>query len=334
MGRAIGAVVDAFVGNEHGRGRGPHRSECMNDSSQPVIAVRGLSYRFGKKSVLDALDLDVPQGAFYALLGANGAGKTTLLQLIAGARPMQQGSANVFGFSVSQLTIGQRQQMTYVAEGQELPTWMRLEQLEAFCAPLYDTWDMSLATKLRARFDLDPKARIDAMSRGQRMKAALLCTLAPRPKLIVMDEPFTGMDVAVKDDLVRGLLDAASLEGATVLLCSHDIAEIEPLADWVGFLNNGRVSISAPLDELRERYKRLEFTTETSTRMPEQLPNNWMSIERAGLRVSVLVKDFSDDRALPAPFQDATRVNVRDATLKELYIAIAKPTRDIVEVPV
>ena len=78
----------------------------MNDSSQPVIAVRGLSYRFGKTSVLDALDLDVPQGAFYALLGANGAGKTTLLQLIAGARPMQQGNANVFGFSVSQLTIG------------------------------------------------------------------------------------------------------------------------------------------------------------------------------------------------------------------------------------
>ena len=189
--------------------------------------------------------------------------------------------------------------MTYVAEGQALPAWMRLEQLEAFCAPLYQTWDMPLA---------------------------------PRPKLIVMDEPFTGMDVAVKDELVRGLLDAASLEGATVLLCSHDIAEVEPLADWVGFLNNGRVSISAPLDELRERYKRLEFTTDTSTKKPDALPNNWMSIERAGLRVSVLVKDLAADRALPAPFHDATRVHVREAALKELYIALAKTNQAHAEV--
>ena len=199
----------------------------MNDSLPSAITVRALSYRFGKRAVLNALDLDVVQGAFYALLGANGAGKTTLLQLIAGVRPMQHGSTRVLGASVSQLTTKQRQQTTYVAEGQALPTWMRLEQLEAFCAPLYPTWDMSLASKLRTRFDLDPRARIGAMSRGQRMKAALLCALAPRPKLIVMDEPFTGMDVAVKDELVRGLLDAASLEGATVLLSSHDIAEIE-----------------------------------------------------------------------------------------------------------
>lgn len=304
----------------------------MNDSSQPAIATRGLSYRFGRKPVLEGLDLDVPNGAFYALLGANGAGKTTLLQLLAGTRPMQHGSAMVLGSSVSRLTNSQRQQMTYVAEGQALPGWMRLAQLEAFCAPLYDSWDAALATRLRTRFDLDPNARISAMSRGQRMKAALLCALAPRPKLIMMDEPFTGMDVAVKDDLVRGLLDAASLEGATVLLSSHDIAEIEPLADWVGFLNEGRVKISAPLDELRERYKRVEFTTETSPGAPVVLPRNWMSLERAGVRVSVLVKDFASDRTLPAPFNEATRVNVREATLKELYIALAKSNGPLAEV--
>jgi len=299
----------------------------MNDSLPPVIAVRGLSYRFGKQSILNALELDVPQGAFYALLGANGAGKTTLLQLIAGARPMQQGSACVFGTSVSRLTMGQRQQLTYVAEGQELPEWMTLAQLEAYCAPLYPAWDRTLAASLRKRFDLDAARRIGAMSRGQRMKVALMCALAPRPRLIIMDEPFTGMDVVVKDDLVRGLLDAASLEGATVLLSTHDIAEIEPLADWVGFLEGGRVAVSAPLDELRARYKRVELLTSDATPMPATLPTHWVSAEHAGLRLSVLMEQTAQAGELPPQYRNATQIGEREVTLKELYIALATGNR-------
>ncbi len=291
--------------------------------TSPAVAVHGLSYRFGTEPVLDRLDLDIPQGALYALLGANGAGKTTLLQLLAGARPLQQGTVRLFGAERHRLSPMQRQQITYLAEGQELPSWMRLSQLEAFCAPLYPTWDHALALTLRARFDLDPRQVIGKMSRGQRMKAALLCALAPKPRLLIMDEPFTGMDAAVKDDLVRGLLDAASVEGATVLLCSHDIAEIEPLADWVGILDRGRMRVSMPIDELRARYKRIDMVTEASLRMPEPIPANWVSVERAGLRLSVLMEQTGNARELPAPFRGAARIDVRDASLKELYIALA-----------
>lgn len=303
----------------------------MSASSQPVIAVRELSYRFGKKVVLDDIAFDVPQGAFYAMLGANGAGKTTLFQLLASARPMQHGSAQLFGTPVRSLSMAQRQRVSYVAEGQELPKWMRLEQMEAFCAPLYPAWDTELARTLRTQFDLDARQTIGTMSRGQRMKAALLCALASRPKLIVMDEPFTGMDVAVKDELVRGLLDAATLEGTTVLLCSHDIAEIEALADWVGFLDHGTIRMSESLDALRARYKRVELVTEPGLRLPTQLPASWLSVERAGLRLSVLMEQGGDERETIVEMRGVTRRDVREASLKELYLALCGPPRGLVE---
>ncbi len=306
----------------------------MSATPQPVIAVRELSYRFGKKVVLDDVAFEVPEGAFYAMLGANGAGKTTLFQLLAGARPMQVGSAQLFGTPVRRLTTGQRERVSYVAEGQSLPRWMRLEQMEAFCAPLYPMWDMELARTLRTRFDLDARQTIGTMSRGQRMKAALLCALAPRPKLIVMDEPFTGMDVAVKDELVRGLLDTASQEGTTVLLCSHDIAEIEALADWIGILDQGRVCLSESLDALRARYKRVEFFTEPGLALPTQLPASWLSVERAGLRVSVLMDQHGHEREQVAAIRGVTRRDVREASLKELYLALSGSSRRTLEAAV
>jgi len=295
----------------------------MTTPQSSAISVNALMYCFGRDTVLDAVTFDVPQGAVYALLGANGAGKTTLLQLLAGTRRLQNGHAQLFGRDVTTLPMSQRQRISYVAEGQELPDWMVLGQLEAFCAPLYPSWDFAFASKLRAQFLLNPHQRIGAMSRGQRMKAALLCALAPKPKLIIMDEPFTGMDVVVKDEMVRGLLDAAGLDGTTVLICSHDIAELEPLADWVGFLDRGRMRLSAPIDELRARYKRVELLTEAPVPMPNELPRNWLSMERAGLRVSVLMEQSGDVPELPPSFRSATRVDVRDASLRELYIALA-----------
>ena len=294
----------------------------MSDTTQSALAVQALSYRYGRSLVLDGLDLTIPSGALYALLGSNGAGKTTLLQLLVGARPLQHGEVRVFDTPLKALRMTQRQRITYVAEGQELPTWMCLGQMEAFLAPLYPSWDFALAQALRARFQLNPTQRIGAMSRGQRMKAALLVALAPKPRLLVMDEPFTGMDVAVKDELVRGLLDAAALEGATVLLCSHDIAEIEPLADWVGFLDRGRMRLSAPIDVLRAQYTWVELLTEASTALPVPLPSNWVSVERAGLRLSVLIKD-NDGSRLPELLRDARRIDVREPSLKELYLALA-----------
>lgn len=292
-----------------------------------VVDVGHLTYRFGKRAALRDLDLTVPDGALYALLGPNGSGKTTLLQILMGLRRPGSGRVSIMGVDSVALTVRDRARIGYIAEGQSLPKWMRLEQLEAYLAPLYDTWDAALARELRDRFDLDPRQTIGTLSRGQHMKAALLCALAPRPRLLLMDEPFTGMDALVKDDLVRGLLESSGTEGWTVLLCSHDIGELEMLADWVGFLDAGRMRVSETMDTLKARFKRVEVAVGDSAVLVTEHPLGWMSVEHAGQLVSFLVShaDGNDvQQQVAAAFPSATRVDVREATLREVFVALAK----------
>ena len=288
-----------------------------------VVTVQGLSHRYGRKTVLRDLDVTIPDGAIYALLGANGAGKTTLLRILAGIERAQSGSVSLFGDRVSGMTLPQRQRFSYVAEGQELPTWMRLEQMEAYCAPLYPTWDAQLATQLRARFDLDATQKLGTMSRGQRMKAALLCALASRPRLLLMDEPFTGMDVGVKEELVRGLLDTAGDHGWTILVSTHDIAEIEMMVDWVGFLRDGRIDVSAPLEQLRERYRRVEFTMAPGASLPASRPASWVRVEQSGQRVSVFGDGIGRESIKQSVPHTLVAIDEHEVTLREMYLALA-----------
>ena len=287
-----------------------------------------VNYSYGHRVALRDLDLAVPEGALYALLGPNGSGKTTLLQILVGLRTPASGVARVLGIDSRALGRDERARISYVAEGQTLPGWMRLEQLEAYLAPLYSTWDASLAGCLRERFDLDPKQRVGTLSRGGQMKAALLCALAPRPKLLLMDEPFTGMDALVKDELVRGLLESSGEEGWTVLLSSHDIGELELLADWVGVLDSGRMLLSEPMDMLRQRFKHVDVALAGGAApAAAELPNDWLGLEHAGGRLSFLVTHADRDlpeRAVAARLPQAAHIGVRDATLREVFVALAK----------
>jgi ABC-2 type transport system ATP-binding protein len=287
-----------------------------------MIDVSHLTYRYGDHVALSELNLSVPEGGLYALLGPNGSGKTTLLQIIMGLRRAHQGRVQVMGRDVDTLTIRDRGEIGYIAEGQPLPGWMRLDQLEQFLAPLYPHWDHALARDLREEFELDPRRKISVFSRGEYMKAALLCALAPRPKLLIMDEPFTGMDALVKDDLVRGLLRSSGSEGWTVLLCSHDIGELELLADHVGLIDRGQMRLSTTMDDVRSRFHKVDAVAPSAI----AIHNAWLAAEEAGHRVSFVVEGDAEvvrqelERQLPA----GSRIEMRSATLREVFIALSR----------
>ncbi|HSR43439.1 MAG TPA: ABC transporter ATP-binding protein, partial [Longimicrobiales bacterium] len=169
-----------------------------------AVGTRGLTHRYGRHTALVDVDLDVPEGSLYALLGPNGAGKTTLMKILLGLLRPTSGQVRVRGRDVARLTAVDRRRIGYVAEGQELPDWMTVRQLQEYLAPLYPSWDGELAADLQERFRLAPGRKIRQLSRGERMKAALLSALAFRPEVLIMDEPFTGMDALVKDELVSG----------------------------------------------------------------------------------------------------------------------------------
>ncbi len=290
-----------------------------------AIETAALVYRYGRGvTALRGVDLAVPEGSVYALLGRNGAGKTTLLKILTGQLLPTAGAARVLGRDVRAITVADRQRIGYVAEGLRPPGWMTVHQLEAYLAPLYPSWDGKLASELRERFELGGGRRIRTLSRGEQMKVALLCALAPMPAVLLMDEPFTGMDVLTKDELVGGLLDSATRAGTTVLVASHDIAELEPLADRVGFLEEGKLLLSEPLESLYGRFFRVEATVASAA--AGAFPGDWLRVERAGQQLRFILRRRTDAddpvgevrRSFPA----ATDITARPASLREIFVAL------------
>lgn len=294
-----------------------------------MVEAHGVTHRYRAVQALSDVDLEVPGGSVFALLGPNGAGKTTLLQILMGLRRPTEGRVALLGRSPWELGPADRAAIGYVAESQRLPKWMTIAKLEAYLAPLYPMWDEDLAADLRRRFDLDPHRRIGTLSRGEYMKTAVLCALAPRPRLVLMDEPFTGMDALVKDELVRALLESSGEDGWTVLVASHDIGELEPLADRVAILVRGRLVVSEPMDALRERFRWVEVVGRNgAVAIPGELGAAALSVERSGPRATFLLPEApADEEAVRRWFPAAARVTVRPASLRDVFVTVARSAR-------
>ena len=218
-----------------------------------AIETLNLTRRFGRTEAVKDLQLRVPAGSVFAILGPNGAGKTTTLKLLMNLVRATRGSASVLGVDTRRLGPNEFQRIGYVSENQRLPDWMTPGELFGFCRPFYPTWDDDLRKKLESDLSLSSRAPLRTLSRGTRMKAALLVSLAYRPDLVILDEPFTGLDPVVRDELVRGLLGVSGDRPLTVVVSSHDIDEVERLADWIGFMRDGQLEFAEPVSVLLGR---------------------------------------------------------------------------------
>ncbi len=225
-----------------------------------VIETHDLTRRFGATEAVHALNLTVPAGSICALLGPNGAGKTTTLKLLMNLLRPTAGRAEVLGVDTARLGEREVAQIGYVSENQQLPLWMTVRQLLDYCRPFYPTWDRALEQQLLAQFQLPADRRLQDLSRGMLMKAALLASLAYRPRLLVLDEPFSGLDPLVREEFVRGLLEVSAQGDWTVLVSSHDIEEVERLVDRIAFLDAGRLRLQESTDTLQGRFRRVEVT--------------------------------------------------------------------------
>src|SRR5512145_3260748 len=162
-----------------------------------AIDTSALTRRFGRLDAVNGLDLQVPAGSVFALIGPNGAGKTTTIKLLMNLVRPSRGRATVLGVDSRRLGVREFQRIGYVSENQKLPDWMTTGELLDYCRPLYPTWDETFRQKLQRDLDLTSAVPLRKLSRGMRMKAALLASLAYRPELVVLDEPFTGLDPLV-----------------------------------------------------------------------------------------------------------------------------------------
>ena len=296
-----------------------------------MILLQNLHKRFRNIDAVQGLTLEVPEGQVTAFLGPNGAGKTTTIKCLLNLHRPDSGSAIVLGTDSRQLGPAQFTQLGYVSENMELPLWMTVQQFLDYCRPLYPQWDRAFEARLMTQFELPTKTKLKDLSRGMRMKAALLSSLAYRPKLVVLDEPFSGLDPLVRDEFIRGLLELTEQEGWTVFVSSHDIEEVQRLADRVAILNRGQLALDESSDSLQTRFRAVEVVLPDQSRAPTSLPATWLHAEQAGRTLRFIDAQFTEPAKLEstvrAAMPETVSVEARAMSLREIFIALARAYR-------
>lgn len=240
-------------------------------SAPPVVNISRLSRQFGTKTALDGISLVVPRGGVFGLIGGNGAGKTTLIKHILGMLRAQSGSVRVFGLDPVAQPVGTLGRIGYLSEDRDLPNWMRVGELMRYTQAFFPNWDEAFAEELRVAFDLDPAAKVQNLSRGQRARAGLLVALAHRPDLLVLDEPSSGLDPVVRRDILGAIIRTIADEGRTVLFSSHLLDEVERVADSVAIIHQGRIVLTSTMDEIKDTHRRMTLRFGRSLDQPPTL---------------------------------------------------------------
>jgi ABC-2 type transport system ATP-binding protein len=293
-----------------------------------TIETHGLVKKFGRHEVLSGIDLAVPEGAIYALVGANGAGKTTMIKLMMNILRATSGGATVLGVDAAKLAGEDFNRIGYVSENQDLPDGMTVGSMLDYLRPFYPTWDRGLEQQLVRQFDLPVDRKLKHLSRGMRMKAAFAGSLAYRPALLVLDEPFTGLDPLVRDELIESLLERAP--ETTIFLSSHDLAEIESFASHVGYLENGRMLFSEEMSVLADRFREVTVTLSAPAGLPGNLPAAWLLPETADCVVRFVHSEYRgeiSEREVAGVFAGARDVAAEAMPLRAIFLAIAKSVR-------
>lgn len=294
-----------------------------------AIQTDTLVKKFRRVDALRGLTLNVPQGSVYALVGPNGAGKTTAIKILMNIIRATSGRAEVLGTDSSHLRGRLLEPIGYVSENQEMPEWMTVDSLLNYLRPFYPTWDANLENELIKQFDLPRNRKLRHLSRGMRMKAALASSLAYHPRLIVLDEPFTGLDPLVRDELIQGLLDRA--EESTIFVSSHDLAEIETFASHVAYLEEGKLRFAEELTSLANRFREVELTFDAPPMPPQKTPENWLQISASAAVVRFTDSGFDSERTgadIRAVFGEPRNMAFSPMSLRSIFLAMAKSGRN------
>ncbi|TWU42517.1 ABC transporter ATP-binding protein [Novipirellula artificiosorum] len=290
---------------------------------KPIITADSLTMHFRRCDALRGVDLQIEPGTVFALLGENGAGKTTLIRILTGYQAPSSGSCRVCGLDPTRDPLGVRRQIGYVSDSPALYDWMTVSQIGGFTASFYDDRFRDHFNESVRRYEIDPAQRIRNLSRGQRAKVALSLALSHDPALLIMDEPTSGLDPKVRRNFLESMIDRAAT-GRTVFLASHQISEVERVADTVAIMHQGQICLTAPLSELRESFFHVVIDVEDPLRTLPPLPSpaEMLSEETEGRQRQWIVRHL--DPSMVSMLREAAGVidvRHRVATLEEVFIA-------------
>jgi ABC-2 type transport system ATP-binding protein len=290
-----------------------------------AIEAKGLIKAFDGKPAVQGIDIAVPEGSIYGILGPNGAGKTTTLRMLLGIIDPDEGRRTLLG---RERPIEAAGEVGYLPEERGLYQAMKTRDAIAFMGalrglPLRIGRERAEALLRENRLGDYVDKPIKSLSKGMAQTVQLLGTIVHRPKLIVLDEPFSGLDVLVREQLIESIVERTP--EATVLLASHDLAEIESFATHIGYLNEGRLEFVEELSSLFDRFREIEVVADADPR--GGAPPEWLNVERSPHVVRFTDTRFAGAAAVAERFPGASDIAARPMSLRQIVIALAKASR-------
>jgi len=291
--------------------------------SEHAIQFQGVTRRFGRNIALDRMDLVVHPGEVLGLLGRNGAGKTTSLRLANGLLYADSGNIRTLGLDPQSDGVAVRNRVSLLSEESHLHPWMTVQEISDYTAGLHPHWDTELADKLTRRLDLDPAATLSTLSRGTQAKVALLLAIAPRPQLLLLDDPTAGLDPLVRREVLEGILQTLPAEGGAVVYASHLIHDVERIADRVVFLEHGQVRLDSPLEKLKQQVRRVTAVFDQDAPQAPELPGV-LDVTAEGRVLTVVARGTDEELAAPLRALGAEKVEVVPLPLEEILVAFLR----------
>lgn len=294
-----------------------------------MIRVENLWKRFGRFDALRGLTFDVPKGSAFAMIGANGAGKTTTIKVLMNILEPSRGSATILGVESRKISPRELAHIGYVSENQDMPSRLTVAEYVAYLRPFYPAWDRQLEISIAKQLRLPMKRKIGDLSHGMRMKMALLCALPYRPNLLILDEPFSGLDPLVRDEFMEGLLEQAGK--MTILISSHELAEIDGVATHVAFLDEGRLLFQESMAELTGRFREVQVTLEIEAVRPAQIPKEWMQMRAMGNVLTFVDARFDESsfgELVRSRIERVREIDSRPMALRSIFTTLARSARD------
>lgn len=293
-----------------------------------MIEIRNLTKRYRNHGALKNLSLSVQKGSAFLIVGSNGAGKTTMIKILMNLLEATSGVAEIFGVDSRRLSPKELERIGYVSENQELPGRLTVEEYLNYLRPFYMHWDKQLEAETLRQFRLPRDRRINELSHGMRVKLALTCALPYRPELMVLDEPFSGLDPLVRDEFMEGLTGYA--HEMTILMSSHELSEVEGFGTDVAFIDDGTLLFQESMEELTGRVQEVKVILDRAAAMRRPPPTGWIDVKETGNVLTFVHTQFVEndlEKQVRSQLDGVQRVEVNAMPLRTIFTSLARATR-------
>lgn len=291
--------------------------------SDYIIKMNEVVKSYGNSFALNKLNMNVPQGSVYGLLGKNGAGKTTALRICMSLLKITSGNVNVLGVNPWNMPINIKQDIGYSSDSMQLIPWLKVADILSYNGSFYKNWDKEYVNQWVKRLNLSLDKRVFQLSRGNRQKLALAMAIGHKPKLLILDEPAGGLDPVARKEFLESIIELIHESGTTILISSHSLDDLERISDYIGIIENGSMKLETNLEDLKDSTK--QVTIFSSKSIENFSNNNLIYSESKNNQFTGIFKNWNDESysKLKEKFPDSN-IEVNSMKLEDIFLAYNK----------